>query len=57
MTRSRLTPVLLIAAAYVFLLTLHSCKPQDPALRTKKELIKVNTNPSTVTATQVTPLV
>ena len=57
MTNHRLTPVLLIAMVYVLLLALHSCKPQDPALRTKKELIKVNTNPSTVTATQVTPLV
>ena len=57
MTNPRLIPVLLIVVVYVLLLMLYSCKPQDPALRTKKELIKVNTNPSTVTATQVTPLV
>lgn len=57
MTNPRLTPVLLIAVVYVLLLALHSCKPQDPALRTKKELIKGSKSPSTVTATQVTPLV
>lgn len=57
MTNPRLTPVLLIAMVYVLLLVLHSCKPQDPALRTKKELIKGSKSPSTVTATQVTPLV
>lgn len=57
MTNPRLTPILLIAVAYVLLLALHSCKPQDPALRTKKELINSSKSPSTVTATQVTPLV